>query len=278
VIVNVDQSNAWNGTEGLSWAAHQDRHDIATRRFTAELARVAEVGATEHVLDVGCGCGQTTRDAARAATQGSALGVDLSAPMLERAQTRAAEEGVTNVAFVQGDAQVHEFERGAFDIVLSRFGAMFFADPVAAFVNIGSALRPGARLALVAWMQLDQNEWLTAIREALAMGRELPSPPIGSPGPFGLADADHVGNVLQSAGFTDVDLAPFRSAIEVGSDPDDAFTFVRALPPVQGMIEDLDGAQTEQAMGLLHETLRTHATADGVLLGASAWVITARRA
>jgi SAM-dependent methyltransferase len=274
MIVNVDQSNAWNGDEGLSWAAHQDRHDIATRRFTAELTRVAAVGETEHVLDVGCGCGQTTRDAARAAARGSALGVDLSAPMLERARTRAAEEGVDNVAFVQGDAQVHEFEPGAFDVVISRFGVMFFADPVVAFANIGGALRPGARLALIAWMQLDQNEWLTAIREALAMDRTLPSPPISSPGPFGLADPEHVRRVLQSAGFTDVDLAPFRSVIELGTDPDDAFAFVRDLPPVHSMVQDLDGTQTEQAMELLRGTLRSHATPAST---ASAWVITARR-
>jgi SAM-dependent methyltransferase len=278
MIVNVDQSNAWNGIEGLSWAAHQDRHDVATRRFTAELARAAAVAETDHVLDVGCGCGQTTRDAARAAARGSALGVDLSAPMLERARTRAADEGVPNVSFVQGDAQVHEFDRGAFDVVISRFGAMFFADPTAAFANIAGALRPGARLALVAWMPLDQNEWLTAIREALAMGRELPSPPIGSPGPFGLADPEHVHSVLESAGFTGVDLTEFRSVIEVGSDPDDAFAFVRDLPPVQGMVQDLDDGQTEQATELLRRTLRSHATPDGVLLGASAWVITGRLA
>jgi SAM-dependent methyltransferase len=278
MIVNVDQSNAWNGIEGLSWAAHQDRHDVATRRFTAELARAAAVAETDHVLDVGCGCGQTTRDAARAAARGSALGVDLSAPMLERARTRAADEGVPNVSFVQGDAQVHEFDRGAFDVVISRFGAMFFADPTAAFANIAGALRPGARLALVAWMPLDQNEWLTAIREALAMGRELPSPPIGSPGPFGLADPEHVRSVLESAGFTGVDLTEFRSVIELGSDPDDAFAFVRDLPPVQGMVQDLDDVQTEQATELLRGTLRSHATPDGVLLGASAWVITGRLA
>ena len=210
MIVNVEQSDAWNGNEGLAWAAHQDRHDVALTRFNAALADAAAIATTERVLDVGCGCGQSTREAARAASQGRALGIDLSMPMLERARERAAEEGLTNVSFVQGDAQVHEFDRGAFDVVISRFGAMFFADPVAAFTNIGAALHPDARLALVVWMPLDQNEWLSVIREALAMGRTLPAPQVGSPGPFGLAEPGYAQTMLEAAGYTGVAFDEFR--------------------------------------------------------------------
>jgi SAM-dependent methyltransferase len=277
MIVNVEQSDAWNGNEGLAWAAHQDRHDVALTRFNAALADAAAIATTERVLDVGCGCGQSTRDAARAASQGRALGVDLSMPMLERARERAAGEGLTNVSFVQGDAQVHEFDRGAFDVVISRFGAMFFADPVAAYANIGTALHPDARLALVVWMPLDQNEWLSVIREALAMGRTLPAPQTGSPGPFGLAEPGYVQTVLESAGYTGVGFDEFRSAIEVGSDPDDAFAFVSALPPVLGMVEELDDTDTARAFDRLRATLTEHATPEGVQLGAAAWVVTARR-
>jgi SAM-dependent methyltransferase len=277
VTANVRQSEAWNGNEGLAWAAHQDRHDRALRRFNAALASAAEIGDTEAVLDVGCGCGQSTRDAARAASRGRAVGIDLSAPMLERARGRAVEEGLTNVEFVQADAQVHDFGADRFDVVTSRFGAMFFSDPAAAFANIAGALHPGARVVLAAWMPLDQNEWLWAVRAALAMGRELPSPPVGAPGPFGLADPASVRALLEAAGYAGVDFAECRSVMEVGADPDDAFAFVSALPPVRGMVEGLDAAGTEQAFNRLRTMLREHATPDGVLLGASAWMITARR-
>jgi SAM-dependent methyltransferase len=277
MIVNVEQAEAWNGNEGLAWAAHQDRHDAALRFFNVALADAAAIAATEHVLDVGCGCGQSTRDAARAATQGSALGVDLSEPMLERARERAVEEQLDNVTFVQADAQVHEFDAGAFDVVISRFGSMFFADPVGAFANIATALHPGARLALVAWMPLDQNEWLSVIRESLAMGRELPTPQNGSPGPFGLAEPAYVRTTLEAAGYSDVGFDEFRSAIEVGSDADDAFEFASRLPPVVGMVEGLDDADSARALDQLRTALTAHSTPDGVRLGASAWVVTARR-
>lgn len=277
MTVNVEQSNAWNGNEGHAWATHQDHHDAALRRFNAVLAQAAAITDDERVLDIGCGCGESTRDAARAASRGHAVGVDLSAPMLERARARAVDEGLTNVTFVQSDAQVHDFEPSAFDVAISRFGAMFFADPVTAFANIGSALRPGGRLTLVTWMPLTENEWLTAVREALALGRTLPAPANGAPGPFGLAEAEHVRATLDAAGYRDIELTPHRDALVYGADPDDAFAFVCHLPPVRGMVEELDDDDTTRAFEQLRGALEDHATPDGVLFGASAWVITARR-
>ena len=135
------------------------------------------------MLDVGCGTGQTTRDAARAASAGSALGVDLSSRMLDHARRRATEEGVTNVTFAQADAQIHPFEPGAYDVAISRTAAMFFGDHVAAFSNIGRALRSGGRLVLVTWQPLPGNEWIREISGALAAGRDLPAPPPDAPAP-----------------------------------------------------------------------------------------------
>src|SRR5437763_3050304 len=123
-IANVDQADAWNGPEGVAWAAQYDRYDTAMHGYHTRLLDAAGIGPTEHVLDVGCGCGETTRDAARAAASGHALGVDISALMLDRARAIASVEGLTNVVFEQGDAQVYPFESEAFDIVISRFGAM----------------------------------------------------------------------------------------------------------------------------------------------------------
>src|SRR5262245_31211574 len=127
---NAEQSRAWNDDEGPYWVEHADDFDRAISEHHGRLLAAAAIEPAEHVLDIGCGNGQTTRDAARAARAGRALGVDLSAPMLDYARRRAAAEGVTNVAFEQADAQIHAFEKQAYDLVLSRAGAMFFADPV----------------------------------------------------------------------------------------------------------------------------------------------------
>src|SRR5205085_6087640 len=203
-IANVEMAKAWDGHEGDMWTTHADRYETTGRRTWAAFLGRGLVAAGDDVLDVGCGTGRPTADLARVAAPGRVLGVDLSSQMLERGRRRAEAEGLTNVEFVQGDAQVHPFEAAAFDVAVSSFGAMFFSDQVAAFANIGRALRPGGRLAVIAWQELARNEWLMAFREALAVGRTMGSPPNGAPGPFGLAEPDHVRQVMAEAGFLDV--------------------------------------------------------------------------
>jgi SAM-dependent methyltransferase len=197
--------------------------------------------------------------------------------MIACARERARAEGLANVSFEQADAQVYPFEAQAFDLAISRFGAMFFADPVAAFRNIGRALRPDGRLALLAWQELKQNEWLMTIRQALAMGRALPEPPIGAPGPFGLADPAAVRRILAAAGFEDVALDDVDEPMYFGADADDAFGFAQTTGPVKGLLDGLDQPTTARALEALRATLAAHETADGVLFGSRAWLITARR-
>ena len=275
-IVNVDQANAWNGHEGEAWAADHARYDAAVATYHDTLLAHAGIAAGEDVLDIGCGCGTTTLDAARASGTGGVLGVDLSSPMLEVARVRAEAEGLTNARFQQADAQVYPFDPGSFDVAISRFGIMFFSDPVAAFGNIAHALRPGARLAAVVWQRLEENEWLNALREAFAMGRTLPAPPIGAPGPFGLADPDAVRPLLADAGFVDATLEPVTAPIVVGNDVNDAFGFVQRMPPVRGMLQDLDEQTTAAALERLRESLVAHATPGDVSFGSAAWMLTAR--
>lgn len=275
-IANQEMAAAWDGHEGDVWTEHAERYDrTGVRIWKAYLDR-RPISERDRVLDIGCGTGRSTLDAARLAPAGHALGVDLSARMLERARQRSAAEGVANVRFVQADAQVHPFD-DTFDVAISSFGVMFFADPVAAFGNIGGALRPGGRLAILAWRELARNEWLTVLREALALGRDLPQPPPSAPGPFGLADADHVRRVLDAAGFEDIHLEPIEEPVNFGADADDAFSFVRVLGIVEGLTQDLDAPSRARALDQVHRALKAHDTGDGVLLGSSAWLITARR-
>jgi SAM-dependent methyltransferase len=275
-IANVEMARAWD-EEGARWAEHAERYEAASDGQWRALVDTGLISAADAVLDIGCGTGKSTRDAARLAPSGSALGVDLSTRMLERARERAAAEGVANVTFLQADAQVHPFEAGSFDTAISVFGAMFFADPVAAFANVARALRPGAGLGILVWRELGRNEWVTAVRSALAMGRELPEPQPGAPGPFQLVEADLVRRILGEAGFASIGLVSVDEPMRLGTDAGDAFAFVRTMGIVKGLTQDLDEPTRQQALENLHAVLAAHEAEDGVLLRSSAWLVTARR-
>ena len=272
---NIDQLRAWDGEEGAYWAANADYFDRAVAEHHRRLLSAAAIAGSDRVLDIGCGTGQTTRDAARQASDGSAVGIDLSAQMLDVARSRAAAEGLTNVTFVQADAQIHGFDAAAFDVAISRTGAMFFADRAAAFANIAGALVPGGRLALVAWQGLAGNEWLREISGALAAGRDLPAPPSDTPGPFSLSDPTVVRDVLTSAGFDDIAVDGCEAPMWFGADAADAHRFVLGL--MGWMLQGLDDEGRERALEGLATTMASHATDGGVLFESAAWVITARR-
>jgi SAM-dependent methyltransferase len=272
---NADQFRAWNGDDVRDWVANAHRYEAASARFDPWLLAGARITATDRVLDVGCGAGVSTVAVARLASQ--VTGLDLSAPLLDVARHRAEQAGLGHVTFVQGDAQVHPFEPEAYDVVVSRFGVMFFADPAAAFANIGTALRSGGRLAVLVWQELARNEWLGILLETLAAGRRLPVAAAGAPGPFGLADRDALRRLLIGAGFVDVDLADVREPERVGADVDDAYAFMTSLGPTKGLLAGLDEGARTAALAALRARLVDRAGPDGVLLGAAAWLVTARR-
>ncbi len=272
---NIEQLHAWDGDEGCYWADNAEYFDRSVALYHERLLAAATIGERDHVLDVGCGSGQTTRDAARAASTGFALGVDLSSRMLDYARRRAADQGLTNVRFAQADAQIHAFEPGASDVAISRTAAMFFGDHAAAFSNIGRALRPGGRLVLVTWQPLPGNEWIREISGALAAGRDLPVPPPDAPGPFALSDPDCIRALLTSAGFDDVELTGTTAGMWFGNDAHDAHRFVLGL--MGWMLEGLDDAHRARAVDALHATMAAHETPDGVLFESAAWTIQATR-
>lgn len=246
----------------------------AELRLHNELFRAAaRVGPLDRVLDVGCGTGESTREAARAAVRGSAVGIDLSAPMLERARRLSADQGLANITYQQADAQVHRFPPTRFDLCISRFGTMFFADPVAAFTNIGRALRPAARLVLLVWQERDRNEWATAIRRALPAA----SAPPRRPDPFSLADPTVTEAILTAAGFAEVSFTDVHEPVYYGPDSATAFDVVLRLLHVNDLLADLDAAAAEQARTRLRTTLDAHHTDGGVYFDSRAWIVTARR-
>jgi SAM-dependent methyltransferase len=219
---NADMAAAWDGSEGDHWTEHAEHYEAGAAALGAALLDAASVSATSAVLDVGCGTGASTLALGRLARDGEVLGVDLSSRMLDRARAVAGAEGLDHVRFEQADAQVYPFETGAFDVVVSSFGAMFFADPVAAFTNLRRALRPGGTMTLLAWRDLDRNAWVVSFREALAAGRDLPTPPPGAQGPFSLADRDVTTERLTAAGFGEIALTPADGELCFGKNVDDA--------------------------------------------------------
>jgi SAM-dependent methyltransferase len=280
--VPVDPANtgafeAWNGDEGTYWAENADRFEATAAGYRDAFFEAAGITSDDVVLDIRCGSGATTREAARRASGGSALGIDLSSPMLELAARRAGDEGVDNVAFVHGDAQVYPFASDEFSVAISRSGAMFFADPVAAFTNIGRALRADGRLMLMVWQSIDRNHWIRDLSAILTAGRDVPAPPPGAPGPLSLADPDRVDALLSASGFHDIALADVAAPVCLGATADDAFRFVSGMGFVQFMLKDLDDRARARALDELRANVDAHASAEGVCYDSAAWLVSARR-
>jgi len=251
-------------------------YDAELRLYDEVLRRAYNVRADDRVLDIGCGTGRTTRDAARSAGEGSALGVDLSASMIERARELARAESVHNVAFEQGDAQVHRFPEDGFDLAISRFGTMFFDDPVAAFANIAVALRPAGRLVMMVWQAHEQNEWSVAIERALGReGSPVPAPEAREP--FSLADQDRVEAILGAAGFGEVAFTDLHQPIYYGPDVAAALEWVGGFSSTRELLMRLDAVAAEQALERLRGALAAHASERGVWFDSRAWMIEARR-
>lgn len=273
VIVNTAQAQAWNGYEGEHWAAHSDRYDAMNSGYNERLLQAAAVGERDRVLDIGCGNGQLTRLAARRAHRGHAFGIDLSRPMLATARARAEREGVSNVSFEEGDAQVHPFPQGGFDVALSRFGVMFFADPVAAFANIARALVPGGRLAFVCMAKLADTD-LGRLFAAMAPYLPMPTGPDGT-GPTSLADPEHTTSLLTDAGFRDITCTHVEADQIWGRDVPDAAEFIIGWGPVKYHLDRVGSDDAARARDALTAALGAYAKPDAVRLRGAAWLVTA---
>ncbi|MFF0780250.1 class I SAM-dependent methyltransferase [Streptomyces sp. NPDC003720] len=277
-IVNTEQAQAWNGSEGVHWARNQDRWNAVNEGFDEPLLDAAGITWDHRTLDLGCGSGQTTRRAALRAPRGRALGLDLSGPMLAEARARAAREGVANVSFTQGDAQAYPFEAGGFDAAISRYGVMFFADPVAAFGNVARALRPGGRLAFVCPADAPLNEWvaaLTSLRDLLPVG-DFGQP--GLPGMFSLAATDRIRDVLTRAGLTDITIKQVEAYGVWGRGAEGAAQFLLGTGPGRHLLDQADQTAQARVRRTLTDHLRDHEAADGtVRLRSTSWLVTAER-
>jgi SAM-dependent methyltransferase len=277
---NAAQIAYWNSEAGPRWVAMQERMDAMLAPLMQAALDRARPAAGEAVLDVGCGCGATVLALAdRVGPAGSVMGVDISAPMLDRARERVRDGAMGNVRLMLSDAAVHAFEPGAFDLAFSRFGVMFFADPARAFANIRAALAATGRLAFVCWAPPRDNPWLTV---PLTVARpHLPPQPESdpaAPGPFAFADPDRVRGILTGAGYSGIDIVRHDSSMQIcgPGEAERAAQFAVESGPVGRAMAGADPvARAAAAQAILAEFHRIEGPG-GIALPGSVWLVSAR--
>ncbi|WAS89841.1 class I SAM-dependent methyltransferase [Nannocystis punicea] len=273
----------WNGRVGESWRVHQERLDDMLAAYGEAVLGAAGARPGERVLDVGCGAGATSLALARAVQPGGAVvGVDVSTPLLERARERAAAAGL-DVTFRCADAGADDLGPGGYDLLVSRFGVMFFADPVAAFVHVRAAARPGGRLAFVCWRAAVENEWVVLPQRALRDLVPAPPPPDpAAPGPFSFAARERVQSILDGAGFRDVAITPFDAPLRFGRGDtpeaalDDALAQAADIGPVSRLLAGQPDDVRARGLAAVRAAFAGRAGPDGVIVRGAAWIVTAR--
>jgi SAM-dependent methyltransferase len=269
---NAEQIEFWNGEAGASWAKRQQRMDALLAPISDAVIAAARCEPGDRVLDVGCGCGDTTL---RLASSGARVtGVDVSEPMLARAKQRAREER-SGATFVLGDAATSTLTNDH-TLLLSRFGVMFFSAPTAAFANLHGALSKDGRLCFVCWQPPQNNPWI--MTPMLAARPLLPPQPTldpHAPGPFAFAEPDYVRTILTDAGFAKVVIDPFTAALVLGDDIESAVEMVCEVGPLSRSLTAVDATTRAAVVATVRKTLQTNITPRGVALGAACWIVRA---
>ena len=272
---NAEQIEYWNEIAGETWAQFQELLDRQIEPLGVAAIEILDPGKGEHIIDIGCGCGQTSLALAdRVAPTGSVVGVDISRPMLAVAVRRPRPALNLPVAFRQLDAQADDLGHGVFDAAFSRFGVMFFNDPVGAFANIRVSLKPGGRLAFVCWRALSENPWMQApLQAALPLIPPVAPPDPAAPGPFAFADASRVRSILAQAGFGSVTISPFDTLIG-GGNVEQTSRLALKVGPLGRALREHPALADEIAVAV-RNILTKYVTPNGVLMPAAVWIVLA---
>jgi len=274
---NADQIAYWNGQGGQNWISRQATQDILLRPISEILHGAAGATAGERVIDIGCGCGGTTFELARrVGAEGSVTGVDISAPMLDYCRAHTPPD--LKVEFVQADATVYPFQPAAADLLFSRFGVMFFADPAASFTNMRKAIRPGGRVVFACWREPRANGWMMIPLQAVY--QHVPRmPQLGpeDPGPFSFGSEDRVRRILSAAGFSAIELKPHDIALDIalGRGLDGAANAAIAFGPANRALEGQDNVRAAATQSV-REALAKHEKDGKIPLPAAIWIVSAK--
>jgi SAM-dependent methyltransferase len=274
--LSAQQFAYWNGPVGERWAAKHGDIDRSLASIAEALIVFAKPKPGERVLDIGCGAGFTTLALARAVgPAGSVTGVDISAPMLAMARKRAQAEKAA-IEFLEADASAYAWEP-RYDLLFSRFGVMFFADPAAAFANLHRALKPEARLAFVCWRSLPENIWAYAPYKAAQhlFPAEAPSDPL-APGPFAFADKTRIADILSRAGFHGIAIEALDTTMNLGATPEHAAKEALVMGPLARAAGGLPDDVRAKIVSVVEQRLTEFSRAGGVVPPAACWLVSAR--
>jgi SAM-dependent methyltransferase len=276
--VNAEQRRNWNELSGPAWVAEAEQIGAQIRPFgLPALARI-EAAAGHRVLDVGCGGGETTLALAElVGSTGSVLGVDVSRPLLDHALGAAKSAGMTHVSFTLADAQTAELPEASFDRLFSRFGVMFFQDPLAAFTNLRKALKHDARMAFVCWRSMEVNPWMRVPLVAASAHVELPRPEPHAPGPMAFADEARTRGILEGAGFREVAFEVVDAPMNVGgglASLDATVAFMTRIGPAAGVLRQAAPEARAAAIESIRAALSPYLGPTGVVMPASVWLVT----
>ena len=270
---NEQQSDYWNGDAGTRWVKFSDRLDAMLSPFAEQILDKANIQPHETILDIGCGAGALSLMAARSAK--SVLGVDISRPLLELAKERG--RSIASAVFQHGDAAVIKLDEKR-DVVLSRFGVMFFSDPAKAFMNIAQQVGPSGRLVFACWQSPEHNAWVRAPLEAAKpfLKHPLPSPEPYAPGPFAFAERHYLEGILQAGGWADIEIESWTGDIRMpGDDAHSTSNFMMEMGPLSKLMKDQD-LDEKRVQSALIEKLSDAANVDGTVdMQASVWIVKA---
>lgn len=269
---NAEQAAYWNGRMGDAWVHVEDYIDRMLAPLSDVAIAAADARSGMRILDVGCGCGPTS---IRLADQGAeVLGVDISQKMIDRATENAAAKA--QISFRMADASTEDYD-GDFDVVFSRFGVMFFDDPIKAFTNLRSALKPGGRLNILVWQAPMKNPWMSLVAKAIEPFQPdsfVPPNPT-DPGPFAMADRGYTTNILEQAGFAHVDFVDVDKTIYLGEGVDEVMEFQQYVGPLSRLLEEVDDATAEKAIQAVRDVFSAQLSDDGIKMPAAALLVTA---
>ncbi|MBO0711372.1 MAG: class I SAM-dependent methyltransferase [Acetobacteraceae bacterium] len=288
-IPNATMREEWNDATGRRWLKRHEAVDRQIAPFGRRAMERANIRPGQHILDIGCGTAETTIELARrvrvpgeqvccepGGEGGSVTGIDISHLLLATAQDAAKASGLTNLRFEAGDAQTFAFARERFDVAFSRFGVMFFDNPIAAFANIRSALRPDGLLTFVCWPAPEENPFMMIPLVAAARHITMPEPgPPDAPGPFAFADIERVRRILSQAGFGTIETDRLTETIGGGT-RDETASMLLELGPINRIVEGIDAETKDAILADIRASLADYESAGCVRLAATVWLVTAR--
>jgi ubiquinone/menaquinone biosynthesis C-methylase UbiE len=276
--VNKNQRDFWSGKGGDIWVERQNAMDTMLSPLGEAALNKLNLNEGENVLDIGCGCGHTTLNIAkRISPDGQVTGLDISEPMLKRAKESANEMSISNASFNCVDVQTDDIGEEVYSAAFSRFGVMFFEDPIAAFHNINKSLITGASLSFVCWQSPALNPWQSLFIEAVKKYVDLPSPPPRSPSPFAFMESEYVSSILEESNFQNIMIEGHEAEVNMFSGrslSDSVKDYISINPVVSGMLKDSTEQEKTEIINSAIEAFSPYYSAKGLMFPSATWLVT----